>query len=573
MYTRFFQLTQAPFSIAPDPHYLFMSERHREALAHLLYGVGSGGGFVLLTGEIGAGKTTVCRCFLQQIPPGCNVAYIFNPKLTVAELLHAICDEFGVMVEPSGDSGPAPSIKDRIDALNRFLLIAHAQGGNNILIIDEAQNLSAEVLEQLRLLTNLETNERKLLQIMLIGQPELQELLARPELEQLAQRVIARYHLGALSEEDTGHYIQHRLRVAGLQTASPFLPPAVRLVHKLSGGVPRRINLLCDRALLGAYTQDSKTVDLPTLQRAADEVFGKRGSHPRAKRRWQPAAWGVAAAGVLGLAAWTMVPESSRPFAASKAIAKPDAERSDLPPTPGKVANAPTEKSEKAYTAISSDKAILSESDGKPNSAEGIFRDQKQAYRQLASLWGIQLQGDEQVCQAAPKQDVHCYQGDQGLAELRQLERPAVLKLLDGSSKPYFVLLRGLTNASATIVIGGQEHTLSLLELGRRFPGEFMTLWRTRAGQRLSLRLGEEGDDVIWLAQQLGRMTGNAALASQTRFDARLASAVREFQRAQGLVADGIVGPKTLMHLNSATGLQEPRLNTSGPAVASQEEE
>ncbi len=573
MYTRFFQLTQAPFSIAPDPHYLFMSERHREALAHLLYGVSSGGGFVLLTGEIGAGKTTVCRCFLQQIPPGCNVAYIFNPKLTVAELLHAICDEFGVTVEPSGDSSPAPSMKDRIDALNRFLLVAHAQGGNNILIIDEAQNLSAEVLEQLRLLTNLETNERKLLQIMLIGQPELQELLARPELEQLAQRVIARYHLGPLSEEDAGHYIQHRLRVAGLETASPFLPPTVRLVHKLSGGVPRRINLLCDRALLGAYTQDSKTVDLQTLQRAADEVFGKRGSYPRAKRRWQPAAWGVAAASVLVLAAWTMVPEGSRPFAASKAIAKPGAERSDMPPTLAKVATAPADKSDEAPSVTVSDKAIASEDDGKPSSAEGISRDREQIYRQLASMWDVQLQKDEQVCQAASKQDVRCYQGDQGLAELRQLERPAVLTLLDGSSKPYFVLLRGLTNASATIVIGGHEHTLSLLELGRRFPGEFMTLWRTRAGQRPSLRLGEEGDDVIWLAQQLGRMTGNAALARQTRYDAKLASAVREFQKAQGLVADGIAGPKTLMHLNSATGMQEPRLNTSGPAVASQEGE
>ena len=191
MYTQFFNLQQAPFSIAPDPRYLFMSERHREALAHLLYGVGSGGGFVLLTGEIGAGKTTVCRCFLEQIPAGCNVAYIFNPKLTVPELLRSICDEFRIGV-PEVAQGSAASVKDHVDALNAYLLAAHADGQHNVLIIDEAQSLAADVLEQLRLLTNLETSHSKLLQIILIGQPELRTLLARPELEQQIGRASCR---------------------------------------------------------------------------------------------------------------------------------------------------------------------------------------------------------------------------------------------------------------------------------------------------------------------------------------------------------------------------------------------
>jgi general secretion pathway protein A len=214
MYLSFFGLKQAPFSIAPDPHYLYMSERHREALAHLLYGLGGGGGFVLLSGEIGAGKTTVCRCFLEQIPKRCNVAYVFNQKLTVLELLRTICDEFRI---PFGHEGAgAPTVKDYVDALNHFLLQTHAVGQTSVLIIDEAQNLSADVLEQLRLLTNLETNERKLLQIILIGQPELRTMLARPELEQLAQRLIARFHLEALSLKETVHYIRHRLSVAGL---------------------------------------------------------------------------------------------------------------------------------------------------------------------------------------------------------------------------------------------------------------------------------------------------------------------------------------------------------------------
>src|SRR6218665_1347057 len=208
MYAPFFGLRQAPFSIAPDPHYLFMSERHREALAHLLYGLDGGGGFVLLTGEIGAGKTTVCRCFLDQVPAHCDVAYVFNPKLSVTELLQTICDEFGI----AGRAG-AGTVKDYVDTLNGFLLASPAAGRHSVLIIDEAQSLSAEVLEQLRLLTNLETAERKLLQIILIGQPELRDMLARPELEQLAQRVIARFHLGALAEAETAQYIRHRLNV------------------------------------------------------------------------------------------------------------------------------------------------------------------------------------------------------------------------------------------------------------------------------------------------------------------------------------------------------------------------
>src|SRR3954469_14483901 len=259
MYAKFFGLRQEPFSIAPDPRYLFMSERHREALAHLLYGVGGGGGFVLLSGEIGAGKTTVCRCFLEQIPKRCNVAYIFNPKLTVMELLKTVCDEFHIPTP--GADGPAPTVKTYVDALNGYLLRTHAVGQNNVLIIDEAQMLSADVLEQLRLLTNLETSERKLLQIILIGQPELRTLLARPDLEQLAQRVIARFHLKALSEVETTQYIQHRLSVSGMTRSMPFDPPALQRIHELTRGVPRRINLLCDRVMLGAYAHSRHNID------------------------------------------------------------------------------------------------------------------------------------------------------------------------------------------------------------------------------------------------------------------------------------------------------------------------
>ena len=288
MYASFFGLKHEPFSIAPDPRYLFMSERHREALAHLLYGVkGGGGGFVLLTGEIGAGKTTVCRCLLEQIPKRCNVAYIFNPKLTALELLKTVCDEFHV---PYHHEGPGtPTVKDYLDPLNEFLLKTHAVGLNNVLIIDEAQNLGIGVLEQLRLLTNLETNQRKLLQIVLIGQPELRTMLGQPELEQLAQRVIARYHLGALTEAETVKYLRHRLGVAGLTGANPFTRRAMQRIHLRSRGVPRRINLLADRALLGAYADGVARVDHRIVDKAAAEVFGP-DARLQALRRAAP--WG-----------------------------------------------------------------------------------------------------------------------------------------------------------------------------------------------------------------------------------------------------------------------------------------
>jgi general secretion pathway protein A len=304
MYASFFGLKHEPFSIAPDPRYLFMSDRHREALAHLLYGVrGAGGGFVLLTGEIGAGKTTVCRCLLEQIPKRCNVAYIFNPKLTALELLKTVCDEFHV---PYRHEGPGPAtVKDYLDPLNEFLLKTHAIGLNNVLIIDEAQNLSASVLEQLRLLTNLETNQRKLLQIVLIGQPELRTMLARPELEQLAQRVIARYHLGALTQAESVRYLRHRLGVAGLVSVNPFTLRAMQRIHQRARGVPRRINLLADRALLGAYAEGVARVDRRIVDKAAAEIFGP-SERLRILRRAAP--WGIGllagAALAIGATLW-----------------------------------------------------------------------------------------------------------------------------------------------------------------------------------------------------------------------------------------------------------------------------
>jgi general secretion pathway protein A len=328
MYTQKFGLKLDPFSIAPDPRFLYMSERHREALAHLLWGVsgptgaagGSGGGFVLLTGDIGAGKTTICRCFLQQVPAHCNVGYIFNPKLSVIELLESICEEFHVTLPP--DKAIFPTAKAYIDALNAHLLDRHAAGESCVLIIDEAQNLAPEVLEQLRLLTNLETAERKLLQIILIGQPELRSMLARPDMEQLAQRVIARCHLDALNLAETKQYIAHRLAVAGLTDELPFDAPALKRIHELTRGVPRRINLLCGRALLGAWALGEPMASRSTVDQAAKEVFGTEhiGQANASQRRTRIAltALVLLLAGAVGaLAIWSNTPKPQPPAPAS----------------------------------------------------------------------------------------------------------------------------------------------------------------------------------------------------------------------------------------------------------------
>ncbi len=523
MYTHYFSLKQSPFSIAPDPRYLFMSERHREALAHLLYGVGSGGGFVLLTGEIGAGKTTVCRCFIEQIPANCKLAYIFNPKLTVEELLLSICDEFRIALTLPG-TGPI-SVKTYVDAINVHLLASHAGGKNNVLIIDEAQNLSADVLEQLRLLTNLETNERKLLQIILIGQPELRTMLARPELEQLAQRVIARYHLGSLSEQETGSYIAHRLAVAGATAATPFPRSLTGPIHRLTGGVPRRINLLCDRALLGAYVENSPQVTRTILRKAGAEVFSETPGVLPARPRWPLVAGAVlTAAAVSAAAAWHLRPAPEAPKVAAL---------TSIPFA------APGPRLAKA---------------GPPRA----HADEQAALRELASLWGQTLPAGD-ACQLGLKQNLRCHQSRGGLYELRQLDRPAILTLRDGASVSYAVL-SAMDDNSVTLRLNGVTQTIGVAALAARFDGAFTTFWQMPRLFRNQLARGEQGADVDWISARLAQLQGAPAPAAGQPLDDATFDLLRRFQSQQNLKADGVAGPRTYMRLNQLSGVAEPRL-------------
>lgn len=533
MYTHYFQLKQSPFSIAPDPRYLFMSERHREALAHLLYGVGSGGGFVLLTGEIGAGKTTVCRCFMEQIPENCQLAYIFNPKLSVEELLLSICEEFRIAVAPG-----VASVKGYVDAINAHLLASHAQGKNNVLIIDEAQNLSAAVLEQLRLLTNLETSERKLLQIILIGQPELRAMLARPELEQLAQRVIARYHLGSLTAEETASYVRHRLAVAGSTAQTPFAPRLMAQIHALSKGVPRRINLLCDRALLGAYVENQPQVTRQILRRAAEEVFAEEGK-PAAGRglRWPHVAGGVLAGAVVTAAlAWQFMPSSSS-VAAVPAVA------SSVPAASAVVVAAAS------------------------TSAPASVPDRNAVLRQLAALWGEQLPAGD-ACQAGARAGLRCLHSRGGIAELRVLDTPAMLALRDGEGREQLALLTRLQGETATLMLDGKQQSLPLAQLAQRSDGSFTTFWRAPRSWRDEVPLGARGADVDWLAQRLAQQRSLPAPAANLPLDAEMQGQLRAFQQSQNLRADGLAGPKTYIRLRQLGDNAEPRLSSAAPAVA-----
>ncbi len=623
MYAQFFGLKQEPFSIAPDPHYLFMSERHREALAHLLYGLRGGGGFVLLTGEIGAGKTTVCRCFLEQIPKKCNVAYVFNPKLTALELLQTIAEEFHIRPRESAPAGEG--VKQLVDAINEFLLRTHAVGMNNVLIIDEAQLLSTEVLEQLRLLTNLETRERKLLQIILIGQPELREMLAAPELEQLAQRVIARFHLPALSAAETWQYIKHRLTVAGLRGSSPFEGKLRERIHQLSRGVPRRINLLCDRALLGAYSQGQSKVSVATLNRAAQEVFGAgRGAAaapataPGAgvdttplpvQRRWMAAGVLVLAAvlGVLFLRAKAVPEPKPSPSLPAKALAAsaplpaasaaPLALAASASPRPvtsaasassaasaasamaltasGVEAPAIPTSAAEAWQALASLRQFLS---ARAPGAPAMPLPAIEAWQGLARLWQYpgNLREASDFCAALRGAQLQCfYSRDGGLALLRLLSRPSLLILAaDAEQAPRYALLLSLGPQSATLqMAGGITQRFSLLQLSRIWQGEFITLWRAPASLDGAVpSFNGNSAALTWLDQQLSQALGEAprepsgkagskgnAPAVQ-RLDAALRAKVARFQRSQGLPSDGQPGPITVMQLNRVNALPEPLL-------------
>src|SRR5471032_29359 len=538
MYHSYFGLTEAPFSIAPDPRYLYMSQRHQEALAHVLYGVSGDGGFVLLTGEVGAGKTTVCRCLLQQIPASCDVAYIFNPRLTVEELLSTICVEFGIAYPPGNTS-----IKVFVDCINVYLLDAHARGRHTVLIIDEAQNLSVEVLEQMRLLTNLETDQRKLLQIILLGQPELATMLDRPELRQLGQRIVARYHLGPLTKPEVAAYVRHRLEISGAQRQ--LFPLALMgRVYRLSGGVPRAINVLCDRSLLGTYVQGKERVDRATLAQAAREVFHQ--AQRRSLLRPLLVILILVLSGVLAMTLYQLELRETGTSTVPAAMAKPAAQTLAAGPAKG----APVKEAKPA--------AALPDTLEWP-ADEPRARSKAIAYAALFRAWGADYDGAD-ACRQAEGLGLRCRIARGGLDELRELNRPAVLLLRDGQGREFHATLSALDDTSASFALGARTRTVAIGALALQWSGQYTLLWRVPPDAHENMRSGERGPAVAWLNRKLAEAQGRAAEPGKdTLFDQVLLRQLKQFQLAEGLVPDGVVGPRTLMRLAGMADKTAPK--------------
>ncbi|HYB66556.1 MAG TPA: AAA family ATPase [Steroidobacteraceae bacterium] len=530
MYLKFFGLNEKPFAITPDPRYLYLSERHAEALAHLMYGINESGGFVQLTGEVGTGKTTIVRSLLAQAPRDAEIALILNPKMTAPEFLLTICEELGIDV--AGES--RQSLKDLVDVLSGHLLTAHAAGRRVVLVVDEAQNLSPEVLEQVRLLTNIETNTQKLLQIILIGQEELRELLARTELRQLAQRITGRYHLDPLSRDETTAYVRHRLQVAGA-TTDILSPWALREVYRLSRGVPRVINVICDRALLGAYSTDRHRVTGRLVRRAAAEVFGRGFA-----AYWLPwaAAAGVAAALALVTATlWAFGPWSAgaRVAAAGKP-ATALAVAAAAMPAPGAVAAAPPAPT-------------LAQLLG----AHAAETDTDSAFGKLLALWGARYQADgTDPCTQAARSHLECLAGRGSYGQLRLYNHPAILMLSDSGGSSHQVVLTGLDDEHARIDLGGTQR-IGLGELSHFWLGDFVMLWRPASSPVKALSPGMRGAEVRWLRQSLQHLAhADSGAPVSDVFDAELTGLVREFQRQHQLSVDGIAGRETQIALAGA---------------------
>jgi len=533
MYLSYFGLTEPPFSIAPSPRYLYMSGQHQEALAHLLFGLGGEGGFILLSGEVGTGKTTVCRSLLEQIPDTCDLAYIFNPKLTVTELLSTICAEFGISCPPGNLSS-----KTYVDHINAHLLDAHARGRHAILVIDEAQNLSAEVLEQMRLLTNLETNERKLLQIVLIGQPELVTMLARPELRQLAQRIVARYHLGPLDRSEVGAYVRHRLHIAG--SDKPIFPARLMgRLQRLSGGIPRLINLICDRALLGASVHGKENVDRATLNQAAREVFGRPATTDM--RPW------LAATGVVilaaGLGVWQYFPSSGSATRPDNPAQAPDAPSAQIESPPARPDH-------------------LAWPDAFPSAAS-----QADANAALFKRWGlVYLTGDP--CEQATLAGLRCHSDRGGLTRLLEINLPARLSLRDTSGASFQATLVGIDEDKAIFDMLGEVVTVAAGALAAQWSGDFTVLWRPPVVVPGTLRPGDRGEGVAWLIEHLARALGKPVVPGREAvYDDALGLDVRQFQLTHGLVPDGAVGRQTLIRLVGAADPGAPKLRLTAPTA------
>tara|TARA_R110001592_G_scaffold59200_1_gene179562 strand:- start:6725 stop:8497 length:1773 start_codon:yes stop_codon:yes gene_type:complete len=586
MYLDYFGLKEIPFSIAPDPRYLYMSERHREALAHLLYGVSGQGGFVVLTGEVGTGKTTICRCFLNQVPKNTDVAFIINPKLSARELMATICDELSIAYPESA------SIKVLNDLINHYLLTAHADNRHTVLIIDEAQNLRVDVLEQLRLLTNLETSEKKLLQIILLGQPELRALLAQNELRQLAQRVTARYHLHELNKMEVGAYVQCRLAVAG-KKGRIFTQQAIKRLYQLSGGVPRLINLICDRALLGAYASQSEMVDAHHIKYAYDEIQGERIRQPLIKNkafRVLLLSLGGFSFFVLAVIAFNLINQQFQTTASTMPVSSNEQVQlnasSDLKHLSGdskavneqKLSQAEIgfkiQKSKSAQVVPLQDtftqaaSTELNQVYEVPEQKQGVsyleqitglvpsVDDKFYAFQAVLKRWGLDYQKEPFIlaCEFAEMYGLRCFHNSGNWRSVLKLDRPTVLTLTNELGQSLYFALLAIEGQDALISYQGDMYWVAMDELDRYWLGEYSVLWKLPP-YKSSVVMPGQATEEEWLQSSLSRLN-----RSYLSLNESLDKKIQRFQQSSGLVPDGIPGTMTLIHINKRLCLDCPKL-------------
>jgi len=586
MYGEFFNIDESVFSIAPNPKYLYLSKQHEEALAHLVYGVTRQGGFVCLTGDIGTGKTTVCRCVFEQLPKHTNIAFVINPKFSPMELLASICDELKI-------DYPAfqPSIKEYVKNIHEYLIQMHAIGCSTVLVIDEAQNLSVEALEHVRALTNLETNEEKLLQIILIGQPELKTLLAKPELEQVNQRITARFHIGPLGLNETNRYIHHRLLVAGAKHKI-FTAKNIKQIFRLTKGVPRRINILCDRVLLGAYTLGKNAITTDIIQNSAEEVFGIKPSYIS---KWPKAvAASIVALLVSGVAVFAyqnmefepretqdvaMIKEDNPgpPYVADRQSKKVEvvtnskevalAKSETIEVTKADVAPNNLAEPEQEATVNGNELATVeneqeNESEIKDSvvsdrlsSTQLEFTSYGKAYQRLFRLWGVgYFSTDIAPCDYAIKNHLHCYQAWGGIEKIIRLNRPVLLKSKSDQFGPAYILVVSIEDDHAIVNQNGEYQVAPIAEIKANWSGEFEMLWRPLRAGVSHIKPGEQGEAIAFLDQKLAELQGReSSITHPFVYSGELVKQVKKFQVAHNLPADGVVGPITQMQFNNKT--------------------
>jgi general secretion pathway protein A len=548
MYLRYFGLDEAPFSITPDPAFVFLSPRHRDALAHLLYGIGQGGsgGFVQLTGEVGTGKTTLCRCLLEQIPEGTRIALLLNPLVTPRELLAAISEELSIDISESIDS-----TRLLVDGLNRYLLEAHVRGERVVVVIDEAQNLSPEALEQVRLLTNLETSKEKLLQIVLLGQPELRELLQRRDLRQLAQRITARYHLSPLGSKDTHLYIRHRMQIAGAQR-NPFRRSAMNALYQRSQGIPRLINIIADRSLAAAFAKERMEVSAAMVHAAANEV--QLGDRQVARVRWPSL---VGAVAVLAVAALAVTSLSNLRLPTDEHGAQADDNTLQAAAVVEKHASqamvTPAGSPEPAVGSADQELIAVLDSGWLSNHQYLVWRGLAEMWHQPDAAFAIQA-----ACNGDNSRGYACLRDQGNWSKIKHLGLPVVLVLQEAT--PTYLLLHGVDNDRLLVGTADQLITVSRDSVESRWLGAYLVAWPQAPGWPAVVGRGDNGPAVATIMEMAARV--DVPYDGEQIFDETFERWLKNFQIQNGLEADGIVGRNTLLHLMTASIIEPQLLQT-----------